>query len=488
MDITSLTALGVGEKIRKKQLTVPEVTEAVLNNIKAKEAEYNSYITVLEEEAKERAKIVQKGIEQGEYQNSPLAGVPMGIKDNICTKDIATTCASYMLHEFKPPYQATVMDKLEAAGAILVGKLNMDEFGFGSTTENSYFGATKNPRNIQHVPGGSSGGSAAAVAGEEAFYTLGSDTGGSIRQPSAYCGITGIKPTYGTVSRHGLVAFASSLDQIGPMGKNISDCAAVLDIITGYDPMDSTSIKDELYKHDKSTYTSALIHDVKGMKIGIPRNFIEADIDEDIKVGLLKAVKVLEELGAVIQWFNLEHMEHVSSAYSIISSAEASSNLSRYDGIRYGYHYENSKNLQDLYKKNRSIGFGEEAKRRILTGTFVLSSEHYENCYKKAQKVRRMITESFLSAFRKYDIILGPTTPTTAPKLGDTLIKPSKRYLGDMYTAGVNLAGLPAISLPCGQDKKGLPIGLQLIGKHFGEKDIIQAAYAFEQTRYLYHP
>lgn len=482
----SLTALKLGELIQKKEILVVEAVRAALKAIKDKDGIYNSYITVLEEEAIEQAKKVQERIDKGELKNSPLAGVPVAIKDNICTKGIKTTCASKILYNFEPTYNATVVTKLLEAGAVIIGKLNMDEFAFGCTTETSYFGPTKNPCNPEHVPGGSSGGSAAAVRAGEAFYTLGSDTGGSIRQPSSYCGVTGIKPTYGNVSRYGLIAYASSLDQIGPIGKDVSDCAAVLEIISGYDAMDSTSVdleKEDFVQKDKKqySYTDALVKDVVGMKIGIPKGYLTEGIDEDVREGIIKAAKVLEEAGAIVEYFDLETIDYAVPAYYVIASAEASSNLSRYDGVKYGYRAKEYEGLSDLYKKTRSEGFGAEVKRRMMIGSFVLSSGYYDAYYNKALKVRRLITESFLKAFKEYDIILGPTTPATAPKIGENLDDPLKMYLGDIYTVSVNLAGLPAISLPCGTDKKGLPIGLQLIGKHFGEKDIIRAAYTYEQ-------
>ncbi len=478
MDITSLSALELGAKIKNREISVLEATKAQLEKIKEKDSLYNCYITVMEEEALKRAVEVQEALDRGEYKNSPLAGVPVAIKDNICTKGTKTTCGSKSLYNFVPPYNATVIDKLMEAGAVIIGKTNMDEFAMGGTTETSFFGSTKNPVNTAHVPGGSSGGSAASVAAMEAFYALGSDTGGSIRQPSAYCGVTGIKPTYGTVSRFGLVAFASSLDQIGPIARNVSDCAVALDIISGYDKMDSTSIEKDNYE-----YAKALVEDVKGMRIGIPKGYLGEGLDKEIKESILKASKVLEENGAIIEEFDLEAVEYAISAYYVIACAEASSNLSRYDGVKYGYRAEDVEGLSNLYKKTRSEAFGNEVKQRMMIGSFVLSSGYYDAYYNKALKMRALITEGFLKAFEKFDIILGPTAPSTASKLNESLSDPLKMYLGDIYTVSVNLAGLPAISLPCGTDSKGLPIGLQLIGKHFGEKDIIRAAYTYEQRR-----
>ncbi|WFR56063.1 Asp-tRNA(Asn)/Glu-tRNA(Gln) amidotransferase subunit GatA [Anaerocolumna sp. AGMB13025] len=478
MDITTLSALELGRKIKNKEISVVEATKAQLEKIKASDDSYHCYVTVMEQEALARAEEVQKLMEAGEFSDSPLAGVPVAIKDNICTKGVKTTCASKILYNFKPPYNATVIEKLQKAGAVIIGKTNMDEFAMGSTTETSYFGVTNNPRNTDHVPGGSSGGSAAAVAANEAFYALGSDTGGSIRQPSAFCGVTGIKPTYGTVSRYGLIAYASSLDQIGPIARTVSDCTVALDIISGHDAKDSTSVAKTSYE-----YTAALIDDVKGMKIGIPKGYLGDGLDEEIKASILKAAEVFRAMGAVVEEFDLEAVDSAIPAYYVVASAEASSNLSRYDGVKYGYRTEEFEGLQDVYKKTRSEGFGNEVKRRMMIGAFVLSSGYYDAYYNKALKVKAIIKEGFDKAFQKYDIILGPTAPSTAPKLGESLSDPLKMYLGDIYTVSVNLAGLPAISLPCGADSKGLPIGMQLIGKHFGEKDIIRAAYSFEQSQ-----
>ncbi|BCJ93633.1 glutamyl-tRNA(Gln) amidotransferase subunit A 2 [Anaerocolumna cellulosilytica] len=478
MDITTLSALKVGKKIKQKELSVTEAVKAQLDKIKSQDASYNCYISLLEEEALSQAIEVQKRLEAGEWKESPLAGVPVAVKDNICTKGVKTTCASKILHNFVPPYEATVIERLKAAGAVIIGKTNMDEFAMGSTTETSFFGVTKNPRNTAHVPGGSSGGSAAAVAADEAFYALGSDTGGSIRQPSAFCGVTGIKPTYGTVSRYGLVAYASSLDQIGPIGKDVADCAAALDIISGYDRKDSTSVKKDNYD-----YSKALVDDVKGMRIGIPRGYLGKGLDDEVRVSILAAAKELEKKGATVEEFDLEAIDYAIPAYYVIASAEASSNLSRYDGIKYGFRTEAFEGLQEVYKQTRSEGFGMEVKRRMMIGAFVLSSGYYDAYYNKALKVKALIKQGFDKAFEKYDIILGPTAPSTAPKLSESLSDPLKMYLDDIYTVSVNLTGLPAISVPCGNDSAGLPIGMQLIGRHFGEKDIIRAAYSFERTK-----
>lgn len=478
MDITKLSALELGKKIKEKEISVSEAVKLQIDRIKEKDSEYNCYVSVLEENALAEAAEVQKRIDSGELDNAPLAGVPIAVKDNICTKGIKTTCSSKILHNFLPPYNATVVERLKAQGAVIIGKTNMDEFAMGSTTETSYFGITKNPRNTDYVPGGSSGGSAAAVAADEAFYALGSDTGGSIRQPSSFCGVTGIKPTYGTVSRYGLIAYASSLDQIGPIGKNVADCAAALDIISGHDSKDSTSVPTKSYE-----YLKALDGDVRGMKIGIPRGYLGNGLSDEVKENILAAAKELEKQGAILEEFSLEAVDYAIPAYYVIASAEASSNLSRYDGIKYGYRTPDFDGLQEVYKKTRSEGFGNEVKRRMMIGAFVLSSGYYDAYYNKALRVKAFIKEGFDKAFEKYDILLGPTAPTTAPKIGGSLADPLQMYLGDIYTVSVNLTGLPAISLPCGADSRGLPVGLQLIGKHFGEKDILKAAYRFEQSR-----
>jgi len=478
MEITKLTALELGKKIKAGEITVKEAVQAQLDRIKEADGAYNCYVTIMEQEALQRAEEVQKKIDAGEFADSPLAGVPAAIKDNICTKGVLTTCSSKMLGNFKPPYSAEAVEKLEAAGVVIIGKLNMDEFAMGGSTETSFYGPTRNPWNVNTVPGGSSGGSAAAVAAEEAFFALGSDTGGSIRQPASFCGITGIKPTYGMVSRYGLIAFASSLDQIGPMGRDISDCAAVLEVIAGHDAKDSTSMDAGDYK-----FTEALVDDVKGMKIGIPDSYLGEGIDEEVKQSILAAAEVLREKGALVEEFHMDMTKYAIPAYYIIASAEASSNLSRYDGIKYGYRTPDFEGLQNVYKKTRSEGFGAEVKRRMMIGAFVLSSGYYDAYYKKALQVKALIKESFDRAFEKYDVILGPTAPTTALEIGANADDPLKRYLGDIYTVSANLAGLPAVSLPCGFDSRKLPIGLQLTGKLFGEKDIIRAAYSFEQTR-----
>jgi len=439
MNLLSLTAVELGKKIKAHEVTVEEAARAALDAIRAKEESINSFVTVDEEGAMARAKEVQKAIDDGTL-TGPLAGVPVAIKDNMCTKGMLTTCSSKILYNFIPTYTAEAVINLEKAGAVILGKTNMDEFAMGSTTETSAFGATKNPWNTGHVPGGSSGGSCAAVAAEECFYALGSDTGGSIRQPSSFCGVTGIKPTYGTVSRYGLIAYGSSLDQIGPVAKDVTDCATILEIIASYDEKDSTSVKRE-----DTDFTSALVDDVKGMRIGIPRDYLGEGLEPEVKDAVLAAAKKLEEKGAVVEEFDLSLVEYAIPAYYVIAAAEASSNLARFDGVKYGYRTEAYEGLHNMYKKSRSEGFGAEVKRRIMLGSFVLSSGYYDAYYLKALRTKALIKQAFDKAFEKYDVIIGPAAPTTAPKLGESLSDPLKMYLGDVYTVSVNLAGLPGI-------------------------------------------
>lgn len=481
MSLMSLTAVELGRKIKEKEVTVEEAVTAALDAIEKREAQVHSFVTVDREGALKRAKEVQAKIDAGEL-TGPLAGVPVAIKDNMCTKGLLTTCSSKILYNFVPTYTAEAVLNLEKAGAVILGKTNMDEFAMGSTTETSAYGVTKNPWNTGHVPGGSSGGSCAAVAAEECSYALGSDTGGSIRQPSSFCGVTGIKPTYGTVSRYGLIAYGSSLDQIGPIAKDVTDCATILEAIASHDVKDSTSVQREDYD-----FTSALVDDVRGMKIGIPRDYFGDGLDPEVKVAVLGAAKKLEEKGAIVEEFDLSLVEYAIPAYYVIACAEASSNLARFDGVKYGYRTEQYDGLHNMYKKTRSEGFGAEAKRRIMLGSFVLSSGYYDAYYLKALRTKALIKQAFDKAFEKYDVILGPAAPTTAPKLGESLSDPLKMYLGDIYTISVNLAGLPGITLPCGTDQSGLPIGLQLIGECFAEKKIIRAAYTYEQTRSYEH-
>jgi len=474
-----LTAVELSQKIRSKEITAIEATEQILKKVKQHEEKYNCYITYDEESALKRAGEVQKLIEQGEC-TSPLAGVPMAVKDNICTNGIKTTCASKILGNFVPTYSSPVVENLEAAGAVIIGKTNMDEFAMGSTTETSAFGVTRNPWNENHVPGGSSGGSAAAVALQECFYALGSDTGGSIRQPASYCGVVGMKPTYGRVSRRGLIAYGSSLDQIGPLCKDVTDCAAILEVLSLYDEGDSTSVM-----RTDTSFTDALCKDVKGMRIGIPSDYFGDGLDPEVKDAVMMAADFYREQGAVVEEFDLQHVRYAIPTYYTIASAEASSNLERFDGTKYGFRCEDGEEigLHQMYKKTRSEGFGDEVKRRIMLGSFVLSSGYYDAYYLKALRVKTLIKEAFDQAFAKYDVILAPAAPTTAPKLGESLSDPLKMYLSDIYTISVNLAGLPGISVPCGFDKKGLPIGMQLIGDCFQEQKLIRAAFAYEQGR-----
>jgi aspartyl-tRNA(Asn)/glutamyl-tRNA(Gln) amidotransferase subunit A len=477
MSILSLTAVQLGRKIKEKEIGVEEAVKASLEQIDTWDKRLNCFVTVDRERAIRQAREIQRKIDDKSL-TGPLAGVPVAIKDNMCTEGMFTTCSSKILGNFRPAYTAEAVLNLEKQGAVIVGKTNMDEFAMGSTTETSAYGVTRNPWNMEHVPGGSSGGSCGAVAAEECFCALGSDTGGSIRQPSAFCGVTGLKPTYGTVSRYGLIAYGSSLDQIGPVAKDVTDCAAILEAIASHDRKDSTSVKRQSYD-----FTSALVDDVKGMKIGIPRDYLGEGLDPEVKDAVLRAAKTLEKKGAVVEEFDLSLVEYAIPAYYVIASAEASSNLSRFDGVKYGYRTSDYEGLHNMYKKSRSEGFGPEVKRRIMLGSFVLSSGYYDAYYLKALRTKSLIKQAFDKAFQTYDLILGPVAPTTAPKLGESLKDPLKMYLGDIYTIAVNLAGLPGMSVPCGKDSRGLPIGLQLIGDCFQERKIIQAAYAFEQTR-----
>lgn len=477
MSILDMTALELGKRIQSGDITAVQAAEASLARIKAMEPSIHAYVTVNEEKTMEQAGKVQADIEAGRLRG-PLAGVPVAIKDNMCTEGMRTTCSSRILGNFIPTYTAQAVANLEQAGAVILGKTNMDEFAMGSTTETSAFGVTRNPWNLEHAPGGSSGGSCAAVAAGECFYALGSDTGGSIRQPSSFCGVTGIKPTYGTVSRYGLIAYGSSLDQIGPVAKDVSDCAAVLEVLASHDPKDSTSMERK-----DCGFTSALSEDVRGMRIGIPESYFGQGLDQEVKDAVLEAARVLGEKGAIVETFVLKLVEYAIPAYYVIASAEASSNLSRFDGVKYGYRAPEYDGLHSMYKKSRSQGFGPEVKRRIMLGSFVLSSGYYDAYYLKALRTKALIKKEFDRAFASYDVILAPAAPETAPRLGQSLGDPLKMYLGDIYTISVNLAGLPGISLPCGLDSKGLPIGLQLIGDCFKEKNIIRAAYAYEKAR-----
>lgn len=475
MSLMNLTAVELGKKIKEGSVSVRDAALASLDSIKKSDDVLNSFVTVLDEDAVlARADQVQEQISRGEL-TGPLAGVPMAVKDNMCTEGVLTTCSSKILANFKPVYTAEAVRNLEQAGAVMVGKTNMDEFAMGSTTETSAYGITRNPHNTEHVPGGSSGGSCAAVAAEQCFYALGSDTGGSIRQPSSFCGVTGLKPTYGTVSRYGLIAYGSSLDQIGPVAKDVTDCAAILEAISSYDRKDSTSVQ-----RNDLDFTSALVGDVKGMRIGIPKEYIGEGLDPQVRDAVLNAADILKKQGAVVEEFDLSLVEYAIPAYYIIASAEASSNLARFDGVKYGYRTEQYEGLHNMYKKTRSEGFGTEVKRRIMLGSYVLSSGYYDAYYLKALRTKALIKKAFDRAFENYDIILGPAAPTTAPKIGESLSDPIRMYLGDIYTVSVNLAGLPGICIPCGKDDKGLPVGVQLIANCFEEKTIIRAAYTFE--------
>ena len=475
--LNELTAGALGKKIQAKEVSVKEALDATFAAIDEKEESVHAYITLNRDEAYKTADEVQKKIDAGEL-TSPLAGVPVAIKDNMCTEGLKTTCASKILYNFVPTFTSTAVENLENAGAIILGKTNMDEFAMGSTTETSAFGVTRNPRDITRVPGGSSGGSAAAVAADECAYALGSDTGGSIRQPAGYCGVVGLKPTYGTVSRYGLIAYGSSLDQIGPLTKDVTDTALILEAISSYDKKDSTSVN-----RTDTDFTSALVNDVKGLKIGIPKDYFGDGLDPEVASAVKKAADDLKAAGAIVEEFDLSLVKYAIPAYYTIADAEASSNLERFDGIKYGYRAEDFTDLHDLYKKSRSEGFGPEVQRRIMLGSFVLSSGYYDAYYLKALKVKALIKKAFDEAFAKYDLILGPVAPTTAPELGKSLSDPIKMYLGDIYTISVNLAGLPGICLPCGRDSKGLPIGLQLIGDCFKESTLIRTAYTYEQLR-----
>lgn len=476
MELYELTVHELIEKLSKKETTIEEITNAYINRIKEKEEEVQAFITITEEEAKHKAKQIQENKEKGEY-TSELAGIPIGIKDNICTKGIKTTCASKMLENFIAPYDATVIEKINQAGMVSLGKLNMDEFAMGGSTEYSYFKKTKNPWNLNKVPGGSSGGSAAAVATNMVPWALGSDTGGSIRQPASFCGIVGLKPTYGLVSRYGIVAFASSLDQIGTLTKDVTDSAMLLNVIAGHDPKDTTSAKGE-----KKDYTASLKKDVKGLRIGIPKEYFGEGINKEVKEAIVKVIEKYKEMGAIVEECSLEVAQYALATYYIIACAEASSNLGRFDGIRYGYRTKNFKDLKDIYRNSRSEGFGPEVKRRIILGTYVLSSGYYDAYYKKAQRVRTLVKNEFAKNFEKYDIILTPTVPNVAFDIGSKLKDPLEMYLADICTVPVNIAGLPGISVPCGVNSQGMPIGFQLIGNQFAEETILQAAYTYEQN------
>ncbi len=475
-NICEMTAHDIRKKYETGELKVTEVVKAFLDKIKNEDEKIKSYITVCEDDALIQAEKVQAMYDCGEKLGN-LAGIPIAIKDNICTKGIKTTCASKMLENFISPYDATVIEKLKKENAIILGKLNMDEFAMGGSTENSAFFKTKNPCNLDKVPGGSSGGSAASVKANLAPISLGSDTGGSIRQPASYCGIVGLKPTYGLVSRYGLVAFASSLDQIGPMSKDVTDNAILLNAISGYDEMDSTSSEVE-----KKDYTKALINDVKNLKVAVPKEYFAEGINEEVKNSVKKAIEKYKELGAEIEEISLPITKYALPTYYILACAEDSSNLGRFDGIRYGYRTKNYGNLKEIYSNSRTEGFGKEVKRRIMLGTYVLSAGYYDAYYKKALKVRILIKKEFDKAFEKYDVIITPTAPTVAFDIGSKTKNPLEMYLMDLYTVPVNIAGVPAISIPCGEDENKMPIGMQIIAKHFNEEMLYRFAYTYEQN------
>ena len=477
MEMLQLTARELSRKIRDGEISVKETVDMYREQMEKMEPQIHAFLSVDEDRLAGRIQEVEEGIKSGRY-SGPLAGVPVAVKDNICTRGQKTTCASKILENFVPAFDAEAVKRLEDAGMIVLGKTNMDEFAMGSTTETSAFGVTKNPWNIEHVPGGSSGGSCAAVAAGEAVLALGSDTGGSIRQPAAYCGVTGLKPTYGRVSRYGLIAYASSLDQIGPVGRNVKDCAALFEVIAGHDAKDSTSAQKDVESWESMTEGG-----LKGKKIGIPKEYFAEGTNEEVKKALTDAIELMAENGAEVEYFSLKMVDYVIPAYYIIACAEASSNLERFDGVKYGYRNMESTELHEMYKKSRAEGFGEEVKRRILLGSFVLSSGYYDAYYLKALKAKALIKKEFDQAFEKYDCILAPASPTTAPKIGTSLCDPLQMYLSDIYTVAVNLAGLPAVSLPCGRDSQGLPVGMQIIGDCFQEKKILQTAAAYEALR-----
>lgn len=473
-DTTKLTVHELAEKLKNKELTSQQIVKDYVNRIKEKEKDVGAFVTLTTEQAINQAKNIDE--ECIDRSKNKYAGIPIGIKDNLCTKGTKTTCSSKMLENFIAPYNATVVNKLNDEKIISLGKLNMDEFAMGSSTENSAMGITHNPWNLNKVPGGSSGGSAAAVAADMVPWALGSDTGGSIREPASFCGVVGLKPTYGLVSRYGLVAFASSLDQVGPITKDVKDSAILLNIIAGHDDMDSTS-----YDKPKVDYTKALKNDVKGLRIGVPKEFFGEGINKEVKDKLQEAIQTYKDLGATVEECSLDVAEYSLATYYIIACAEASSNLGRFDGIRYGYRAKDFSNLKELFTNSRTEAFGDEVKRRIILGTYVLSSGYYDAYYKKAQKVRTLVKNRFDECFKKYDVLLTPVSPTTAFDIGSKANNPLEMYLADICTVSINIASVPALSIPCGTDSEGMPIGMQLIGDRFKEETILNAAYTFEQ-------
>ena len=476
MELYELTVHELRDKLAKKEVTSEDITKSYIKRIEEKEPDVKAFVNTTLEDALKNAQEVDKKINAGENV-SELAGIPIGIKDNICTKGVKTTCSSKMLENFVSPYDATVMEKIKDQDLVMLGKLNMDEFAMGASTEYSYFKKTSNPWDLKKVPGGSSGGSAAAVAANMVPWALGSDTGGSVRQPSSFCGVVGLKPTYGLVSRYGLVAFASSLDQIGPITKDVEDNAILLNIIAGHDSKDSTSANTQ-----KKDYTKSLKDDVKGLRIGIPKEYFGEGINPEVKESVMAVAKKYEELGATVEECSISVTDYALATYYIIACAEASSNLGRFDGIRYGYRTENYSNLKDIYRNSRSEGFGSEVKRRIILGTYVLSSGYYDAYYKKAQKVRTLVKQTFKELFKKYDVLLTPTSPTVAFDIGTRSNNPLEMYLADICTVSINIGGVPAISVPCGLDSQGMPIGFQLIGNHFDEETLYRAAYTYEKN------
>lgn len=475
MELNQLTIHELQEKIKNGETTAAQITEAVFSRINAVEERVHSYIRLIQEEAQAAAKKADEEIKKGNIK--PLTGIPIALKDIVCTKGITTTCGSHILHNFVPPYDATVVEKLRDAGAVFVGKANMDEFAMGSSTETSYFGPTRNPWDLERIPGGSSGGSATAVAADECIASIGSDTGGSIRQPAALCGVVGLKPTYGRVSRFGLIAFASSLDQIGPFTKDVEDCAIMMNVLAGYDPRESTSVPAEV-----PDYRQFAGRDIKGWKIGIPKEYFIEGIDPEVAAAVKKAIAVIENCGGECVDISLPHTEYCLAVYYIIAPAEASSNLARYDGVRYGLRTSEARDLLDMYRKTRREGFGAEVKRRIMIGTYALSSGYYDAYYKKASQVRALIKNDFAEAFKKCDVILTPTTPTPAFKIGEKTDDPLQMYLSDIFTISTNLAGIPGMSVPCGFTAAGLPLGVQFLAGHFEEGKLIQIASAYEKN------
>ena len=475
MNLPALTIHEAKEKLRKRDFSSQELTEALFRRISATDDKIHAYVTLCRDAALEQARHADDRLRQG-HDLPPLLGIPIAIKDNFLTRSVRTTCASRILGGFIPPYDATTIKKLRAAGAVFTGKTNLDEFAMGSSAENSAFFSTRNPWNTDRVPGGSSGGSAAAVAADQCIAALGTDTGGSIRQPAASCGIVGLKPTYGRVSRYGIIAFASSMDQVGPMTKDVKDCALLLEAIAGHDPADSTSVN-----RPAPNYSEGLNRDIKGIRLGIPKEYFVSGMQPEVEKAVRQAIKVFEKNGALVEEISLPHTEYAIAVYYIVATAEASSNLARYDGMRYG-HRARAKDLMETYMLSRGEGFGPEVKRRIMLGTYVLSAGYYDAYYLKAQQVRTLIKKDFDEAFQRCDVIVTPTAPTTAFKIGEKTQDPLQMYLSDIYTISINLAGVPALSLPCGFDSDGLPIGLQIIGKHFDESNLLRVAYAYEQS------